>query len=116
MSKPIEYQTIMQDSKPAFVVIPYKDFQRLLSKGATAHFPSEHTIPHAVAKATLLNEVSLVRAWRGYLGLTQEELAGRMGITQAALSQMERLNAKLRNPTLEKLAVAMGLSVKQLRG
>ncbi|HAT50974.1 MAG: helix-turn-helix transcriptional regulator [Nitrospirae bacterium] len=115
MSELTEYQTIMQDGKPAFVVIPYEDFQRLLPEVATVHSPSEHTIPHTVAKATLLNGVSLVRAWREYLGLTQAELADRMGITQAALSQMEQLNAKLRKPTLEKLAIAMDLSVKQLR-
>jgi transcriptional regulator with XRE-family HTH domain len=31
----------------------------------------------------------LARARREYLGLTQKKVAGKMGITQAALSQME---------------------------
>jgi len=38
-----------------------------------------------------------------------------MGITQAALSQMETGEKRLRKATLEKLAMAMGISVEQLR-
>jgi transcriptional regulator with XRE-family HTH domain len=38
-----------------------------------------------------------------------------MGITQAALSQMEAGRKRLRKATLEKLAAAMGIDVKQLR-
>ena len=38
-----------------------------------------------------------------------------MGITQAALSQMEAGEKRLRKATLEKLAMAMGISVEQLR-
>jgi transcriptional regulator with XRE-family HTH domain len=38
-----------------------------------------------------------------------------MGVTQAALSQMESAEKRLRKATLEKLAVAMGVSVEQLR-
>jgi transcriptional regulator with XRE-family HTH domain len=37
---------------------------------------------------------------------SQKELAERMGITQAALSQIESGNKKLRMPTLQKLAQA----------
>ena len=58
---------------------------------------------------------TLVRAWREYLGLTQKEVAKRMGITQAALSQMEAGEKRLRKATLEKLAAAMGIGVEQLR-
>lgn len=38
-----------------------------------------------------------------------------MGITQAALSQMEAGETRLRKATLEKLAAAMGIGVEQLR-
>jgi len=37
-----------------------------------------------------------------------------MGITQAALSQMESGEKKLRKVTLEKLAAALGINAKQL--
>ena len=50
-----------------------------------------------------------------YLGLTQKEVAKRMGITQAALSQMEAGEKRLCKATLEKLAAALGIGVEQLR-
>ena len=58
---------------------------------------------------------SLARAWRKHLGLSQKELADKMDITQAALSQMESGEKKLRKATLEKLAAALELAVEQLR-
>jgi transcriptional regulator with XRE-family HTH domain len=38
-----------------------------------------------------------------------------MGITQAALSQMESGEKKLRKATLEKLAAALGVSIEQIK-
>jgi len=46
--------------------------------------------------------------------VSQAEVAERAGITQAALSQMESGEAKLRKATREKLAKAMGLNPEQL--
>ena len=42
------------------------------------------------------------------------EVAGRIGITQAAYAQMERVKQP-RKATLEKVAAALGLEVEQLR-
>ncbi|MFH0724940.1 MAG: helix-turn-helix transcriptional regulator [Pseudomonadota bacterium] len=47
--------------------------------------------------------------------MTQKEVAEKMGVTQAALSQMESGEKKLRKATLEKLAKALGLSIEQVR-
>jgi transcriptional regulator with XRE-family HTH domain len=58
----------------------------------------------------------LDRAWREYLGLTQKDVAEKMRIAQAALSQIESGEKKLRKATLEKLAQALGVSVEQIRG
>nr|WP_269764190.1 helix-turn-helix transcriptional regulator [Desulfobacula toluolica] len=58
---------------------------------------------------------NLIKAWRVHLGMTQKQVAGKAGITQAALSQMERTEQENKTSTLEKLALAMGLSVEQLR-
>ena len=49
-----------------------------------------------------------------HLGLTQNEVAKRVGITQAALSQMERTYNEHHTATLKKLADAMGILVDQL--
>jgi transcriptional regulator with XRE-family HTH domain len=49
-----------------------------------------------------------------YLGLTQLDVAERVGISQAALSQMEANGKKVRKFTREKLAVALGINARQL--
>lgn len=71
--------------------------------------------PKARKQLNKIGDRSAIRAWREYLGLTQKEVADKMGVSQAALSQMESGEKKLRKATLEKLAKAMGLSVEQLR-
>lgn len=109
MNAPTNIQTIMQDGKPTFVVIPFDEYVRLFSKA------SRNPIPHEVVGLTIKKGYPLVRAWREYKGLTQTEVAERMGITQAALSQMEAGEKRLRKATLEKLATAMGIGVEQLR-
>ena len=53
------------------------------------------------------------RAWREYLGLTQDEVATKMGITQSALAQIEA-SSKPRKATRQKLALALGINVEQL--
>ena len=102
-----DFQVITEHGKPAFVVIPYKTFVQTYGKPKTL-------IPHEVINKMVDNDISRVQAWREYLGFTQQEIASRLKISQAALSQMERLNARLRKTTLEKLAMAMGLTVDQL--
>jgi transcriptional regulator with XRE-family HTH domain len=47
------------------------------------------------------------------LTLTQEEMASRMGITQAGHAQIEAAKRQ-RKKTLEKAAVAMGITLDQL--
>ena len=75
----------------------------------------KHTIPHEVVGLTVKKGMSLIRAWREYLKMTQEEVAEKAGISQPALAQMEKPGARPRKTTLEKLACAMGLDVEQLR-
>lgn len=107
MNARIEFQTIYQDGKPAFAVVAYERFLELLEPAGT--------IPHEVVGRVVAEGSSLLRAWREHLGLTQEEVARRAGITQAALSQMETPGSRLRKATRTKLAEAMGLDPEQLR-
>lgn len=57
---------------------------------------------------------TIIRPWREHLKLSQKKVAGRMGITQAAYSQMEKAPDKHRRDTLEKLAQALGVSYDHL--
>ena len=115
MNAPTDIQIIRQNGQPAFVVIPYEEYVKAFPD-TRAWVPEGDLIPHEVVGLTLKKGFSMARAWREYLELTQKEVSERMGITQAALSQMESGEKRLRKSTLEKMAVALGLSVEQLRG
>ena len=104
-----DVQIIKKDGKPAFAVIPYEEYLRLLPED------EDETVPHEVVGLVIKKGMNLVKAWRTHLGLTQREVAKRAGISQAALSQMEKSTNELRTMTLEKLARAMGISAEQLR-
>ena len=104
-----DIQIIKQNGVPAFVVVPYQDYLKW--------FPDEggDTVPHEVVGLVIKKGYNLVKAWRIHLGLSQKVVAQKADITQAALSQMENSENELRTATLEKLSIAMGLSVEQLR-
>jgi len=113
MTTPINVQTILQNGKPAFVVIPYADYMRVMAASQKNPWVPDDGIPHEVMRMTIGNRMTLARAWREYLGLTQESVARRLGISQSALAQMESAK-KPRKATLEKLALALGIRVEQL--
>ena len=109
MNARTEFQVIVgKDGKPAFVVVPYDEFRRM--KGGFTH----GTVPNEVVNLTFERGVSPMAAWREHFNLTQEEVATRIGITQAAYAQMERVKQP-RKATLEKVAAALGLEAEQLR-
>ncbi|KAF0806803.1 DNA-binding protein [Alcanivorax sp. S71-1-4] len=93
------------DGKPAFVVIPYQDY-------VSTH-PREDLIPHEVAGYVLVDELSPAAAWRRHLGLTQAEVAERIGITQAAYAQQEKAR-RPRAGTRARIASALGISPDML--
>lgn len=77
--------------------------------------PIKTNIPHEVVGLIINKEMNLVRAWRTHLGFTPAELAKKIGISQAALSQMEKTENPLRTAPRERLAKVMGLSIEQLK-
>lgn len=94
---------------PVFAVVPYDEYLDLVDRR-----DREVTIPHAVVKATVLDDKSLVKAWREYKKLSQKEVATRMGVSQAAYSQMEKADAKLQLKTIERIAAALDVLPEQL--
>jgi DNA-binding XRE family transcriptional regulator len=107
MNKPIEFQTIVgPDGQPAFVVMPYAEFVR--------RFEAEGgLVPHAVAQLALEQDVPPAKAWRTHLGLTQADVAHRMGISQSAYAQIEG-GSMSRKSTRERVAAALGIQPGQL--
>ncbi|MBR8459276.1 helix-turn-helix transcriptional regulator [Burkholderia dolosa] len=106
MSKSLSVQIINgPDGAPAFVVIPYAEYMAQRNE-------ERDLIPHAVVSATVDGATPL-RAWREYLGLTQAEVATRLGISQSGYAQQES-SEKLRKSTHEKIAAALGITDAQL--
>ena len=88
--------------------------QDVLDAGHFRCTPNTARIPHEVVEWVIEKEFNLLKAWRKYLGFTQKTVAQRAGISQSALSQMERTETNHRTATLEKLAKALGIETAQL--
>lgn len=112
MNAPTEHQIInAPDGSPLFVLVPWEEYEDRF-----AGRPDEEvTIPHEVVVRFLEGEVSLIRAWREHLELSQRDVALRMGISQPAYSKMEARDAAPRVATLKKIASALGVEWEQLR-
>ena len=55
-----------------------------------------------------------VRALRKALGLSQEELADRVGLRQAQISELESARNNIKIDNLHRLAVALGVRARDL--
>jgi DNA-binding Xre family transcriptional regulator len=108
MSAHTSVQIIEQDGVPAFAVIPYEEYLKLVPP------KDDEYIPHEVVGLIVKKGYNTAKAWRIHLGLTQKEVAEKAGITQSALSQMESSDNEMRTATLEKIAAALGVSPGQL--
>ena len=108
----IDPQVIKHGDKPAFAVIPWDVYQELVKN----YVPDESDVwfPQEVVEANVVRGISLLKAWREYLGLTQAEVAIRAGMSQPAYAKLEKPSANTRTSTLRKLAKALGLSIEQL--
>ncbi len=69
--------------------------------------------PNEVVKANVRGD-SVIKAWREYKGMTQEELALKAGIRQPALARMEKPETTPRKNSLIKLAEALDITPEQL--
>ena len=99
---------ILKDAKgkPAFAVIPYSEYLSLSKQRAP-------TIPNAVVNKVINKDMTPIRAWREHLGLTQSEVARRLGISQSAYAQQEA-KEPVRRSTRERIAKALGIVMEQL--
>ncbi|MCK3657509.1 transcriptional regulator [Pasteurellaceae bacterium Pebbles2] len=99
---------------PAFAVLPFADFEWLKRKANISQTVDVNSgVPYEVAGLALKQNLSAIRAWREYLGLTQAEVAEKLGISQSAYSQYEKAK-NVRKATRVKIAEALGINVEQL--
>jgi len=110
MNAPIRHQIIEDNGQPLFVLVPYAEYVASTSR----EIGESAVIPLVVSKAANMEDKSLVRAWREYKGLSQAEMAERMGISRPAYAQLEVKDANLRTTTVHRLAAALGIQWEQL--
>ena len=118
----IKPQIIEAGGKPAFVVLPFVEWQRIEAlledaedNAALEEFrrnPRE-TFPMSVANALVAGE-NPVRVFRKHRKLSGSEIAERCGIAAPYLSQIETGKRKASAEVLKKLAEALGVSVDDL--
>ena len=115
-------QIIEKNGKPEWAVIPYNEYKKLQEALEDAedikeidenlkaiHEGKESTIPGEVT-FSILDGTNPIRAWREYKNIKMNELAQKVGISGAYLSQIE--NNK-RNPTVDTLkAIASELGIE----
>jgi len=115
-------QIIEKNGKPGWAVIPFSEYEKLqevledaedikdIEENLKAIMEgTEITIPGELTFA-ILNGISPIRAWREHKRIKLNELAKKVGISSAYLSQIE--NDK-RNPTIDTLkAIAKELNIE----
>ena len=122
MAKP---QVILDDEgNPAFAVLSWEEYGRLVSKGSGAHpggagpggraeSRDGESFPVDVADRLLAGE-NAVKVYRTHRGLTQKQLAEAAGIHAVYLSQIERGRRTGSARTLAAIAEALEVDVGAL--
>ena len=113
----MEYQTIKENGKVKFVVLPIESFRALLDQledqsdlRAIREANSEPLYDQEEAESYIfMNPVKRERLDRGW---TQQELARRLGVKQATVAKWERQGAVYRKKTREKLAKVFAVDEK----
>lgn len=105
-----EVQTIMHKGEPAFVVLPIADYEALI----TNRQEKRATLPQDVVKMNLLENMSLLKAWRKWSGMGQAELAKKAQVTQGQVANFENGKTIPRADTLLRLSNALGVSADLL--
>jgi predicted transcriptional regulator len=115
-------QIIEKNGKPEWAVIPFKDYEKIraaledaedikdieenlkaLQEGKEKPIPGEITF-------AVLDGTSPIRAWREHKNIKMNELAKKVGVSSAYLSQIE---TGKRNPTIDTLkAIARELAIE----
>jgi DNA-binding XRE family transcriptional regulator len=110
----MEYQTIKEDGKVKFVVLPVESFQAMLERLEDAsdlkaiHEAKDDALysQKEAEEYIFMNPVKRERLERGW---TQAELAQRIGVKQSTVAKWERKGAVFRRTTRQKLAKVLGV-------
>lgn len=103
-----DYQTIDFQGKPVFVLVPWEEFNRVRPYLEQSDVLKD-TVPHDIVEANVLHGVPIIKAWREHMGMTQEQLAEKIGVKQPSLARIESGTVKPRHSTIIKLSAVFGI-------
>lgn len=117
-----------RDGKPEWAVVPYEDYLKLLEEAemledirdydaakAELEKGEDELIPAEVVFA-ILDGANPIKVWREYRGLTQQQLADKVKISKAYLSQIETGKRKGSTENLSAIAKALDISLDDIVG
>lgn len=118
-----ELQIIERDGKPEWAILPYEEYLELVEQAelledirefdrinTALEEGKEELIPSAVVYAILDGE-NPIKVWREYRSLTQQQLADKVKISKAYLSQIETGKRKGAMKVLSKIAKVLDISL-----
>jgi len=108
----MEYQTIKENGKVKFIVLPVEEFNRLIEK-----FDDDSEAILSVSKEPLYDQqdaedyifMNPVKRERLEKGWTQADLAHRMNVKQSTIAKWERQGAVFRKATRKKFSEVFGI-------
>jgi DNA-binding XRE family transcriptional regulator len=99
-----EPQIIYENGKPAFAVIPYAEYIALTVNQARQPKTEDDQFVPFVLSDYIKNAIRVARV---EAGLTQAELAERLGVTQGYISKIEGHNFKVSTALLDRVGTAL---------
>lgn len=120
---PPQFLKNAKSGKPEFAVVPVAEYEELLDAADMAEdvaafdasmASKEELIPSEIVDRILDGEESLVRIWREFRGLTQNQLAKLTGLHQTTISEIETARRIGKVDALTTLAKALDVELEDL--
>ena len=118
----MKMETVTREGQE-FVLVPRNEYAKLIEDVEMladikdyreAKLSQEETLPGEVIDRIILNDENPARVYREYRGLTQQQLADKVGIQRAYLTEIETGRKSGSIKTLKAIAQALGVDLDDI--